>query len=59
LSEEDEIINNVIFGIQKKVEALYAWMKARFSTFSQPFYEDADQHDCLVKFAFACHRMLI
>jgi hypothetical protein len=59
LSEEDEIINNVISGIRGKVEAPYAWVKARFSALSQPFYEDADQHDCLVKFAFACHRVLI
>jgi hypothetical protein len=59
LSEEDEIINNVISGIQRKVETPYAWVKARFSALSQPFYEDADQHNCLVKFAFACHRVLI
>jgi hypothetical protein len=55
LSEEDEIINNMISDIRGKVEAPYAWVKARFSTLFQLFYEDADQYDCLVKFAFACH----
>jgi hypothetical protein len=55
LNKEDEIINNVIFSIWRKVEALYAWVKTRFSALSQPFYEDADQHDCLVKFTFAYH----
>jgi hypothetical protein len=59
LSEEDEIINNVISGIRRKVEAPYAWVKARFSALSQPFYKDADQYDCLIKFDFACHRVLI
>jgi hypothetical protein len=34
LSKKDEIINNVIFGIQGKVETSYAWVKTRFSTLS-------------------------
>jgi hypothetical protein len=42
LNKEDKIINNVISGIQGKVKASYAWVKARFSIISQPFYEDAD-----------------
>jgi hypothetical protein len=59
LSEEDKTINSVISSIRGKVETLYAWVKARFSALSQPFYEDADQHDCLVRFTFACHRVLV
>jgi hypothetical protein len=59
LSEEDETINSVISGIRGKVEAPCAWVKARFSALSQLFYKDADQHDCLVKFVFVCHWVLI
>jgi hypothetical protein len=55
LSKEDKIINNVISSIRGKVEAPYAWVKVRFFALSQPFYKNADQHDCLIKFAFACH----
>jgi hypothetical protein len=55
LSQKDEKINKVISLVQSKIEAPYGWVKQRFSAFSQPFYEDEEQHDYFVHFAFACH----
>jgi hypothetical protein len=43
----------VIFLVRGKIEALYEWVKQRFSALSQPFYKDEEQHDCLICFAFA------
>jgi hypothetical protein len=59
LSQEDEKINEVISLVRGKIEAPYGWVKQRFSALSQPFYEDEEQHDCLVRFAFACHRLMV
>lgn len=59
LSPEDEAINEVISMVRGKVEAPYGWVKARFSALSKPFYENGNQHDCLIRHAFACHRLMI
>jgi hypothetical protein len=49
----------VIFLVRDKIEAPYGWVKQCFSALSQPFYEDEEQHDCIVRFAFACHRLIV
>jgi hypothetical protein len=45
----------VISLVQNKIEAPFKWVKQRFSAFSQLFYEDEEQHNCLIHFAFAYH----
>ena len=48
LTEEEERVNEIIFGVQGKVEAPYSWIKSNFKGLQKPFYEDKTQHDCLV-----------
>jgi hypothetical protein len=52
LSQENKKINKVISLIQGKIEAQYGWVK-QFQFFHNFFYEDEEQHDCLIHFAFA------
>jgi hypothetical protein len=59
LSSEDENINKVISLVRGKVESPDSWVKQKFSALAKPFYEDEDQHDCLVRFALACHRLMV
>jgi hypothetical protein len=51
----DQNVNDVISLVRGKIEAPYGWVKQRFSALSKPFYEDEEQHDNLVLFAFTCH----
>jgi hypothetical protein len=53
------MINEVISLVRSKIEVLYGRVKQRFSALSQLFYEDEEQHDCLVHFAFACHQLMV
>ena len=59
LPEADQQHNSVISGVRGKVEAPYGWVKSQFYCLSQPFYEDANQHDCVIWTAFAVHRLMI
>jgi hypothetical protein len=52
LFQEDEKINEVISLVQSKIKTSYRWVKQRFSAFSQSFYEDEEQHNCFICFAF-------
>jgi hypothetical protein len=52
-------VNKIIVGIRRKVEALYKWIKQSFLALSTPFYEDEIQHDCVVRFALACHCLCV
>jgi NADH:ubiquinone oxidoreductase subunit E len=55
LFQEDKKINKMISLVQSKIKTSYRWVKQYFSFLSQLFYEDEEQHDCLVCFAFACY----
>jgi hypothetical protein len=59
LTKDEEKVNEIIVGIRGKVEAPYGWIKRSFSALSTPFYEDEIQHDCVVRFALACHRLCV
>ena len=59
LSEEEERHNSVVAGVRGKIEAPYGWLKGRFLALQKPFYEDEEQHTCLVWYALACHRLMI
>ena len=59
LLEADQQCNSVISGVHGKVEAPYGWVKSQFYCLSQPFYEDANQHDCVIWITFAVHCLMI
>lgn len=50
--------NAVVAGVRGKVEGPFGWIKVKFSSLDQPFYEDTDQHDCLFRYALACHHIV-
>jgi hypothetical protein len=58
LSEEEEEWNRKISLVRGKIEAPYGWVKRVFLSLDRPFYENEKQHDCVVKVAFACHRLM-
>jgi hypothetical protein len=49
--------NSVVAGVRGKVEGPFGWMKTKFSSLEKPFYEGTDQHDCLFRYALACHHI--
>ena len=59
LSPEEEEANEIIAGVRGRVEGPYGWVKRAFHALFLPFYEDEEQHDCLVWTAFACHRLMV
>jgi hypothetical protein len=59
LTKDEKKVNEIIARIRGKVEAPYGWIKQSFSALSTPFYEDEIQHDCVVRFALACHHLCI
>ena len=59
LSAEDQEKNEAIAFVRGKVESPYGWCKQTFAALSCPFYEDKDQHNCLINFALACHKKLV
>ena len=58
LTPEEERWNEKISLVRGKIEAPYGWVKRVFLCLSCPFYESEKQHDCVVRVAFACHRLI-
>ena len=58
LTPEEEEWNRKISLVRGKIEAPYGWVKRVFLCLDRPFYESEKQHDCVVRVAFACHRLI-
>jgi hypothetical protein len=50
--------NAVVAGVRGKVEGPFGWMKTKFVNLEKPFYEGTEQHDCLFRYALACHHII-
>lgn len=59
LSEEEKLDNKNIRAVRATVEHPYGWFTTKFLALKEKFREGEDQHDCLVRFASACHRLSI
>ena len=59
LTPAEEEWNKKISLVRGKIEAPYGWVKNIFLSLTKPFYESEKQHDCVVRVAFACHRLVI
>lgn len=59
LTEEEKLNNELIRSVRATVEHPYNWLSNKFQSLYEVFREDEDQHDCLVRFALACHRLSI
>ena len=58
LSDEEQERNDAIAGVRARVESPFGWIDRKFSALCMPFRESEDQHNCLVRTAFACHRLM-
>ena len=58
LTPEEEEWNRKISLVRGKIEAPYGWVKRVFLSLDRPFYESEKQHDCVVRVALACHRLM-
>ena len=58
LTAEQKERNEAIAGVRARVESPFGWIDRKFAALSMPFHESEEQHDCLVRTAFACHRLM-
>ena len=58
LTPEEEEWNRKISLVRGKIEAPYGWVKRVFLCLDRPFYESEKQHDCVVRVAFVCLRLI-
>jgi hypothetical protein len=58
LTPEEEEWNRKISLVRGKIEAPYGCVKRVFLSLDMPFYENEKQHDCVVKAAAVCHRLM-
>ena len=59
LTKEEEQLNEIISLVRGKVEAPYGWVKQHFAALSKPFFENQKQHQYLVLYSFAVHRIVL
>ena len=59
LPEEEQLNNEIIREVRSTVESPYGWLSNKFESLKESFRESEDQHDCLIRFALACHRLNI
>jgi DDE superfamily endonuclease len=57
LSEEEQLENKNIRTVRATVEHPYGWLSTKFLALKEKFRDGEDQHDCLIRFALACHRL--
>ena len=57
LMEEEKLDNKNIREVRSTVEHPYGWLSTKFLALKEKFRDGEDQHDCLIRFAAACHRI--
>lgn len=51
--------NGEVAGVRGKVEAPFGWINNKFTALEKPFGEGREQHDCLFRYALACHYIVV
>jgi len=50
--------NKNLRRVRGRCEGPFGWQKEKFAALNQPFAEDEEQHDCLIRLSLACHRIM-